>query len=137
MGPAISEKKLIAEGTWETRKEILGWVLDGIARTIELPIKKYDKILDELRTACRSKTLTVSNLREIQGKLQFASIGLPDGKPLLGPMDLIIAKTVTPNISHVRNTDLVTAYFRNWARLLHIMRSRPTHVRELTPHHRP
>ena len=30
MGPPISLKKLIAEGTWETWKEILGWLLDGI-----------------------------------------------------------------------------------------------------------
>ena len=137
MGPAISEKKLIAEGTWETRKEILGWVLDGIARTIELPTKKCDKILAELRTARRSKTLKVTDLRKIQGKLQFASIGLPVGKPLLGPMDLIIAKAVAAKRSHIRNTDLVTTYFRNWAGLLHLMRSRPTHVRELTPRHRP
>ena len=40
MGPAISEKKLIAEGTWESCKEILGWLLDGIARTISLPTTK-------------------------------------------------------------------------------------------------
>ena len=63
IGPAISEKKLIAEGTWETRKEILGWVVDGIARAIELHTKKCDKILAELCTARRSKTLRVSDLK--------------------------------------------------------------------------
>lgn len=34
MGPPISPKKLEEEGPWEARKEILGWILDGIARTI-------------------------------------------------------------------------------------------------------
>jgi hypothetical protein len=40
MGPPISTKKLIEEGTWETRKEILGWMLDGITKTISLPQPK-------------------------------------------------------------------------------------------------
>jgi hypothetical protein len=30
MGPAVSVKKLVDKGTWETRKEILGWLFDGI-----------------------------------------------------------------------------------------------------------
>ena len=34
IGPPISEKKLIEEGAWEIRKEILGWVLDGLYHTI-------------------------------------------------------------------------------------------------------
>ena len=35
----MSVKKLEKEGAWETRKEILGWILDGINRTMELPKK--------------------------------------------------------------------------------------------------
>ena len=53
MGPPISVKKLISEGTWETRKEIIGWLLDGISLTIELPTTKYDSILAELRAVRR------------------------------------------------------------------------------------
>ena len=30
MGPPISQTKLQAEGVWQTRKEILGWIFDGI-----------------------------------------------------------------------------------------------------------
>ena len=46
MGPPISPKKLEEEeGAWETRKEILGWLLDGIQKTIQLPPDKCDKLL--------------------------------------------------------------------------------------------
>ena len=96
MGPPISLKKLIAEGTWETRKEILGWVLDGIALTIELPTTKCDSILTELRAIRRLKTISLQRLRKLQGRLQFAAIILPIaiGKPLLGPIDIVIARTI-------------------------------------------
>ena len=45
MGPPISPKKLEEEGTWEKRKEILGWLLDGIQKTIQLPSDKCDKLI--------------------------------------------------------------------------------------------
>ena len=39
-GDPVSIKKLLeGEGTWDVRKEILGWVFDGARRCIELPIK--------------------------------------------------------------------------------------------------
>jgi hypothetical protein len=37
MGPSVLEKKLIEDGTWALRKEVLGWLFDGLAQTIELP----------------------------------------------------------------------------------------------------
>ena len=49
IGPTVSEKKLIADGTWAIRKGIMGWLIVGIARTIELPLDKATKLLDTLR----------------------------------------------------------------------------------------
>ena len=49
MGPAISPKKLEEEGAWEVRKVILGWLLDGIERTIQLPPKKCDDLIKLLK----------------------------------------------------------------------------------------
>ena len=97
MGPPISVKKIIAEGTWETQKEILGWLLDGIALTIELPTTKCDSILAELQAVRRLTNVPVTRLRQLQGKLQFASIALPIGKPLLGPIDAFMAKASNTN----------------------------------------
>jgi hypothetical protein len=37
MAHPVSEKKLIEDGIWDTRKEILGWLFDGMAQTIKLP----------------------------------------------------------------------------------------------------
>ena len=58
MGPPISKQKLSQEGLWETRKEILGWMFDGIQRTIELAPKKCEKlqqtILDAIQHSCKN-----------------------------------------------------------------------------------
>jgi hypothetical protein len=93
MGPAVSVKKLVNEGTWETRKEILGWLFDGIARTIELPENKGRTIRIETKRLIRSKSNRVhlKDFQKVHGKLQFAAITIPCGKPLLGPLDQAIA----------------------------------------------
>ena len=69
MGPPISVKKLLEEGTWKTQKAILGWLLDGIALTIELSTTKCDSILAELQAVRQLKHVSVTCFRQLQGKL--------------------------------------------------------------------
>ncbi len=134
MGHPISAKKLAEDGPWEARKEILGWILDGIARTIQLPSKKCDKLIDLLKTMSKLCTIPTKELESIQGKLQFASIGIPLGKPLLGPVDKILANANIGNHSKIKVKGTLQEYARNWRALLYLMRSRPSHVRELIMH---
>jgi hypothetical protein len=133
-GPPISPKKLEEEGPWETRKEILGWVLDGIARTIQLPTKKCDKLINQLRKLATQKKIKNKDLESIKGKLQFASIGMPLGKPLLGPVGQMIAKANLENRRTIPVTEELIDYSKNWRALLYLMRSRPSHVKELIMH---
>ena len=51
MGPAVSRTKLEKEGKWETRKEILGWLINDIRRTIELPPNKCETLCSEITLA--------------------------------------------------------------------------------------
>jgi hypothetical protein len=92
MGPLVSEKKLIEDGTWALRKEVLGWLFDGLARTIELPQKKCKKILADLHEVRRVKQLELRRFQKLHGRLQFASISIPCGKPILGQLDRYLAK---------------------------------------------
>ena len=106
-------QKLEEEGAWETRKEILGWLLDGIQKTIQLPPDKCDKLLSLLTEISRKSVATVKELQSMQGKLQFASIGIPLGKPLLGPIDRIIAEAERNKRTKVKIKQVIITYTRN------------------------
>ena len=133
MEPPISAKKLVEEGAWETKKEILGWLLDGLARTIQLPHHKCDKLLTELRNIRRTKhNVKLNVVQKLQGKLTFTSIGIPLGKPLLGTLDKVIANADRHNKKYVTMSENIKTYCRTWVGIIHIMRQRPSHVNELT-----
>ena len=136
MGPPVSVKKLIAEGTWDTRKEILGWLFDGIARTIELPENKGRTIRTETKRLIRTKNnrVTLSDFQKVHGKLQFAAIAIPCGKPLLGPLDHAIAIAGRNNVHHVTITDNIRLCLQDWIALIRQLGQRPTHVKELVLH---
>ena len=135
MGPAVSTKKLMAEGTWETRKEILGWIIDGIHRTIELPDKKAKALLESLKATYRSaRPVALSKFQQLHGKLQFCSIAIPCGKPLLGPLDRIIANTIINRKHSIKVNDTTKTLLKDWTALLQMAARRPTHVRELVEH---
>jgi hypothetical protein len=58
----ISEKKLHkGGGRWDTRKEILGYMLGGIDRTVQLPTDRADALIKEAVASC-AKDGSNSNL---------------------------------------------------------------------------
>ena len=133
-GTPISVKKRITEGMWEIWKEILGWLLDGIALTIELPTNKCNSILVELRAVRQLKCVSITCLRKLQGMLQFVSIALSIGKPLLGPIEIFMTKANNTKRKTVFLSDDMKHQLRDWSALLHLTCRRPTHVQELFTH---
>jgi hypothetical protein len=81
MAHPVSDKKLFEDGIWDTRKEILGWLFDGMARTIELPHHKFTELLLELKTRRRLPKLEVKRFQKLHGRLQFVTIAIPDAVP--------------------------------------------------------
>ncbi|KAL7545113.1 hypothetical protein ACHAWF_008474 [Thalassiosira exigua] len=84
----ISMKKLLeGEGFWEVWKEILGWMMDGATRCIELAEKKRKAILAELRTVLRMRRdVPLKRMQKLVDKLRHAVIGIPAGKYLFVPI---------------------------------------------------
>jgi hypothetical protein len=84
----ISLKKLTqGDGVWATRKELLGWVFDGITRCIELPEDRATKLRSELHRMGRRNTAPRKDLEKLRGKLRHAAIAIPGGRGLLSPLD--------------------------------------------------
>ena len=89
----VSVKKLLkGKGVWATRKEILGWIIDGATMCIELSDNKQDAILEDLKQALKKKRgLLFKKFEKLTRKLRHASIGIPLGKYLFGPINQLIA----------------------------------------------
>ena len=134
MAHPVSEKKLFEDGIWDTRKEILGWLFDGMARTIELPHHKCTELLQELKDVRRLPKLEIKRFQKLHGRLQFATIAIPCGKPILGQLNWYMSSAAKhPNRKFMVTEDLRNI-LRDWSALIRLVGRRPTHVAELIEH---
>jgi hypothetical protein len=79
----ISAKKLAAgDGNFDTKKEMIGFVFDGVKRTVQLPPPKAAAYIKEIHTMLRRKMVPLTSLQTLVGKLRHASIILPAAKRL-------------------------------------------------------
>ena len=129
----ISLKKLLAgEGLWEVRKEILGWIMDGATRCIELAETKQEAILAELKTVLRRKRgIPLNRFQKLVGKLRHASIGIPAGKYLFGPINQVLQVGQTYVVWE--KCPAARDALRDWGQLIRESMREPTHVNELVP----
>ena len=124
----VSEKKLDqGEGTWSTKKEILGWDFDGINFTISLPEKKCKAIIALIRKNLKEKKVTLNAFQKVAGKLQHASFGIPGGAGLFSP----IQTAMTGDPSHIEITDEMKQILSDWRYIIHYMSKNPTSVLQL------
>jgi hypothetical protein len=130
----ISYKKLISgDGIWSVRKEVLGWIFDGIVRTMELPPAKVTSLLGTLSAAISSKRCPLKDFRTLLGKLQHAAMAMPAGKSILTPLHKFVEANKDRRSLRFHNEPLVLEALRDIRILLREATSRPTHVRELVP----
>ena len=76
---SVALKKLKKmDGAWAVRKDILGWVLDGKAKTMELTEEKKDELMRLTTQALRAKQgVPFNKFEKILGKMRRASQGIP------------------------------------------------------------
>jgi hypothetical protein len=102
------------------------WLLENKGRTIRTETKRLIR--------GKSNQVHLKDFQKVHGKLQFAAIAIPCGKPLLGPLDQAIATAGQNNVQHVTITDNVRLCLQDWIALIHQLGQRLTHVKELVLH---
>ena len=127
----VSQKKLKLdqEGVWDTRKEILGWIFDGLQRTMELPPKKIDKIRTTINDILRANYCDTKSFSSLVGKLQHAALGIPAGNSLLAPLYrcLKAAEGQKKTTIQIHANSPQAEALRDFRALFTLMNSRPTH----------
>jgi hypothetical protein len=85
---SASVKKLLkGDGRWATRKVVLGWVLDTVARTIELPPHRIAHLHDLLHSIAPSqKRVSTKHWHQLLGELRSMTLGLTGAQGLFSTL---------------------------------------------------
>jgi len=128
---AVSLKKLLkGDGSWATRKLILGWIVDTIRQTIELPPHRKETLAHIFEDLAGVKRVSAKKWASILGKLRFVSVAIP------GSQGLFSALQWTQNQAkgnRVRVNRFVRESLDAFGRLASSLCQRPTHLAEIVP----
>ena len=68
------------EGTWETRKELLGLVFDGRTRCIKLLTDKTTKIREQIDKTVLAQSVRRRDYNKLLERVRHASLGFPEAQ---------------------------------------------------------
>jgi hypothetical protein len=127
-----SEKKLAqGDGAWETRKLVLGWIIDTVAMTIELPPHRRDRLQALLASIDPSqKRLSVRKWQQIIGELRSMAIAIPGSRGLFSWLQETLKHQ---SDKRIRLTRQIHDSLDNFRALDRDILSRPTRLFELVP----
>ena len=126
----ISQKKLAqGDGNFDTTKEMIGFIFDGVKRTVRLPARKALAYIKEAHKILRRKTVPLKALQMLVGKLRHASIILPAATGFFTPINTALRGS--PKIVGLGASSELRAALEDIISLLKLLSSRPTHVNEL------
>ena len=127
-GDPVSEKKLDkGEGVWSFDKEILGWDFNGKHFTIQLPPKKCDEIILQIKKLSKLKRASLNKYQKLSGKLQHASFGIPCGRALFSP----IQHAMRFNPKFINLVPELKQILADWQYMIQYMKKHPTSVLQL------
>jgi hypothetical protein len=88
---AISLKKLrTGDGSWTTRKVVLGWILDTIRQTMELPAHWKLLLANIFQDLQGQKRISRKTWEHYLGQLQFMSVAIPGSAGLFSALKLAL-----------------------------------------------
>ena len=128
----ISIKKLLkGDGAWETVKVILGWLLDTVAGTLQLPEHRYERLrelLDLFPRARRRSSVRVWH--RLLGELRSMALAIPGSS---GCFSLLQTALQRSSDGRVRLTNAVHDQLDDFRWLAEQLRARPTRIAEIVP----
>ena len=128
---AISLKKLLkGDSSWSTRKVILGWLLDTIRQTIELPAHRKLELAQLFHELASKSRVTEKYWLKVLGKLRFISVAIPGSAGLFSALQLALQRS---SHGRIRVTRALRHHIDAFASLAADLSHRPTHLAEIIP----
>ena len=127
----ISLKKLLkGDGSLETSKVVLGWLIDTVALTIELPPHRVDRLNEMLAAFPASrKRASISDLQKLLGELRSMILAIPGGLGLLSWFQEALKNSSSRVYLSQGFRDAIADF--KW--LASEVASRPTRIAEVVP----
>ena len=131
----ISQKKLVIEGDgiWDTKKEILGWLFDGMCRTLQLPTTKLDSLHTSIQQVLRAGSCERKAFESLVGKFTHATMGIPGGSALLPPLYQAMAAVPKKPRIRIHPNSRQELALKDLRALFKVMNKTPTKCSQLVP----
>ena len=131
--PASIKKLKKGDGTWATRKVMLGWLIDTVAGTIELPPHRVDRLREILRSIpTHLRVIEVQRWHKILGELRSMSIAIPGARGLFSLLQEAFRHRERDR-PRLRLTKAVHTVLNDFRWLAEDVAARPTRIGELIP----
>jgi hypothetical protein len=129
--PSIKKFKK-GDGSMQTVKNVLGWILDTVRGTLELPPHRRQRLSDIFADVKGQTRMAVSKWHKILGELRSMSIGVPGSKGLFSTLQTALQFT---EANRIRITPEMHDQLADFELLANDLGSRPTAIAELVPDH--
>ena len=131
--PASIKKLLQGDGAWRTRKILLGWLIDTIHGTIELPphrIERLNEILASISPA--QKVVSLQHWHKMLGELRSMALAIPGARGLFSLLQEAF-RHVDKDRPRIRLSQNVHHILDDFRWMAADIAARPTRIAELIP----
>jgi hypothetical protein len=129
--PASIKKMKKGGAYWATRKGVLGWIIDTVCLTIELPAHRLTRLFDLLHAIpLQQRGVSTKKWQKLVGELRSMVIAIPGGKVLFSVLQHIL-KVRSEGGTRLRLTAEVHTILKDFGDLALDLGERPTRIAEL------
>jgi hypothetical protein len=128
--PASVKKMLKGDACWSTLKTVLGWLIDTLRGTIELPPHRLER-LQELFDLFRGKRrVALKSWYQLLGELRSMTLAIPGGTGMFTQLQLALR---VADKSRVKLTQAVHDSLQDFEYLTTSLGERPVRIAEVVP----
>jgi hypothetical protein len=128
--PMSLSKLAKGDGCWSTYKQVLGWIIDTIAGTVELPPHRKERLLEILSTVRGRHRIGLKDCYRLLGELRSMVLAIPGGKGLFSQLQLALKRTDKHRVRlHQEARDQIEDFWE----LAQDLTTRPTRLAEIVP----
>ena len=127
--PSIKKMKA-GDANCNTRKVILGWIVDTVKGIITLPEHRCEWLLEIFECLHHRRRVTLGKWHKMLGELQSMSLGIPGSK---GLFSLLQTGITCSEANRTRLTPTMKAHPQDFEHLAQDLRQRPASIAELVP----